>query len=252
MKICDIIAEVPYFKGLKEEVICSIVEYSFIKRLSKGEFLFFSYDICNRLYIIKEGLIEIFQMGEDGKKIIMHHALPGAILGDTILFNDGMYEADAQAIKDSELIAIEKRNLEDLIYTYPEIAIRMLSDFGKRIKRLKSFAAEIALNDVSKRIARLLLELVNNCKNGENPVILSNIPTQDEMAFRIGTVREVLCRGLHKLEKENLIKVKRGRIEIYDLRKLKESVSSDEENLFPITLPIKEIGRDNLFLGTKG
>lgn len=66
------------------------------------------------------------------------------------------------------------------------------------------------------------------------------------MAFRIGTVREVLCRGLHKLEKDNLIKVKRGKVVIYDIRKLKESISPDGENLFPITLPMKEIRSGDL------
>lgn len=158
-----------------------------------------------------------------------------------------MYEANAQAIRDSELITIEKTDLEDLIFTYPEIAIRMLADFGNRIKRLKNFAAEIALIDVTKRIKRLLLELVcNSCGNGENTIILSDIPTQDEMAFRIGTVREVLCMGLHKLEKDNLIKVKRGKVVIYDIRKLKESISPDGENLFPITLPMKEIRSEDL------
>jgi DNA-binding FadR family transcriptional regulator len=66
------------------------------------------------------------------------------------------------------------------------------------------------------------------------------MPTQDEMAYRIGTVREVLCRGLHKLEKDNLIKVKRGKILVNDINKLREMVSLEEdESLFPINLPMK-------------
>lgn len=242
MRNCDAIAVVPYFKGLKEEIICSILEYSFEKNLSRGEYLFTPYDVCNHLYIVKEGLIEIFQIGDDGKKIVLHHAGKGAFLGDTIIFNEGKYEAHAYALKDSGLLAIDKRSFEKLIYTYPEIGIRMLADFGTRIKKLKSFAAEIALNDVGKRIIRLLLELVGNERvNGDNTIILANIPTQDEMAFRIGTVREVLCRGLHKLEKENLIKVKRGKVIIYDINKLREMMPEEEESLFPITLPINRI-----------
>ena len=239
MDNCEALALIPYFKGLKEEIVCSILEYSSTKNLSKGEYLFLPSDVCAHLYIVKEGIVEIFQIGEDGKKIVLHHAGKGAFLGDTILFNEGKYEAHAYAIKDSELLAIEKKGFENLIYTYPEIGIRMLADFGKRIKKLKSFAAEIALNDVGKRIIRLLLELLEaQGVDGKNAVILTNIPTQDEMAFRIGTVREVICRGLHRLEKENLIKVKRGKVVIYDVDKMRELVPEEEESLFPIKLPM--------------
>lgn len=238
MDNCEALALIPYFRGLKEEIVCSILEYSATKNLSKGEYLFMPHDVCTHLYIIKEGSIEIFQIGEDGKKIILHHAGKGAFLADTILFNEGRYEAHAYALKNSELLAIDKNGFEQLIYTYPEIGIRMLADFGTRIKKLMSFAAEIALNDVGKRIIRLLLELVRDkVSDGKNAIILTDIPTQDEMAFRIGTVREVLCRGLHRLEKEKLIKVKRGKVIIYDLNKLREIVP-EEDSLFPIKLPM--------------
>jgi CRP-like cAMP-binding protein len=238
MENCEALAMIPYFKGLKDELICSILEHSTEKTLSKGGYLFLPYDVCTSLFIIKEGLIEIFQLGDDGKKIVLHHASKGAFLGDTILFNEGRYEAHAQAIKRSEVLAIDKKGFENLLYSYPEIGMRMLADFGTRIKRLKSFAAEIALNDVGKRIIRLLIELLEaQGVDGKNAAILTNIPTQDEMAFRIGTVREVLCRGLHRLERENLIKAKRGKIIIYDVNKLKEIVPEDE-SLFPIKLPM--------------
>lgn len=242
MDNCDALSRVPYFRGLREDVVCSILEYSFVKALPRGKYLFAADEICNHLYIIKGGLIEICQIGEDGKKIILHHAGEGAFLGDTILFDEGEYGADAYAVRDSELLAIEKKNFERLIYSHPEIGIRMLVDFGKRIKKLQSFAAEIALYDVRKRIIRLLLELVKvESVDSKNAIILGNVPTQDEMAFRIGTVREVLCRGLHKLEKDNLIRVKRGEITIYDINKLKNLIHEEEDSLFPITLPMNRL-----------
>jgi len=88
----------------------------------------------------------------------------------------------------------------------------------------------------------LIVELAEKeHRSSDSAIILSNIPTQDEMAFRIGTVREVLCRGLHKLEQENLIKVKRGKIIIYNLKKLKELAPLEEGTIFPITLPMIDL-----------
>lgn len=242
MDICETLYAVPYFRGLNEETICSVLEYSVVKNLAKGQSLFVAGETCEHLYIIEDGLIEIFRIGEEGKKIIMHHAGSGAFLGDTLLFNEGVYGANASALKASSLVAIEKKSFEKLIYAYPEIGIRMLADFGKRITKLQSFVAEIALHDVRKRIIKLLIELIGNPGiSSLNTITLTDIPTQDEMAYRIGTVREVFCRGLHKLEKEQLIKVKRGEIVILDISRLKHLISEeDEDSLFPIALPVKK------------
>lgn len=245
------IASLPFFRGLKNEVLKSFLEYSFVKKLPKGEYLFMADEICSHLYIIREGLLEIFFLGEGGKRIILHHATNGAFLGDTLLFNKGVYGAYAHALEDSQLFSIEKKSFEDLVHTYPEIGIRIVSDFGNRIERLKLLVAEISFTDVRKRILRMLLEILRSAKEGctsrvfienRNSIILTNVPTQDEMAYRIGTVREVLCKGLHKLEKDNLISVKRGNIIIKDINRLREMFSADEgnDNLFPMTLPIKK------------
>ncbi len=249
MKDCETLASFPFFEDLGEEIICFVLACSCHKSLPKGNYLFMADDICTHLYIIKEGLIEISQLSEEGKKIVLHHAARGAFLGDTILFNVGMYGAYAYTLEDSELLLIDKRSFEEIIHAYPEIGIRMLADFGERIEKLKSLVAEIALNDVRKRIVKLLLELVEGEKrgcvsrsffDGRNSIVLTKIPTQDQMAHRIGTVREVLCKGLHKLERDDLIKVRRGTIVIQDLRKLREMVFEEKrENLFPIMLPAK-------------
>lgn len=246
----EAISAVPFFRGMKSEVLNSFLEYSIVKKLPKGEYLFMADEICSHLYIIREGLLELFLLGEGGKRIILHHATNGALLGDTLLFNKGIYGAYAHALEDSQLFAIEKKSFEDLVRIYPEIGIRIVSDFGNRIERLKLLVAEISFTDVRKRILRMLLEILRSAKEGctsrvfidnRNSIILTNVPTQDEMAYRVGTVREVLCKGLHKLEKDNLISVKRGNIIIKDINRLREMFSADEgnDNLFPMILPIK-------------
>ncbi len=248
-KDCETLSSIPFFREMGEEITCFILEYASHKYLPKGQYLFMADEVCTNLYIVEEGLVEISQLSEEGKKIVLHHATRGAFLGDTILFNVGRYGAYAHSLEDSELLSIDKKSFEGIIHAYPEIGIKMLADFGERIERLKSLVAEVALNDVRKRIVRLLVELIEgekeNCVSRagvdyRNSVILRNVPTQDQMAHRIGTVREVLCKGLHKLERDRVIRVKRGQIEINDVRRLREMVFENKgDRLFPIMLPAK-------------
>jgi CRP/FNR family transcriptional regulator len=44
--------------------------------------------------------------------------------------------------------------------------------------------------------------------------------TQDDLAARVGTVREVVARSLKELENIGAIEVQRGRIKILDRKKL--------------------------------
>jgi CRP/FNR family cyclic AMP-dependent transcriptional regulator len=249
MKDSEAIASVPLFQGLNEEIICSLLDLSTLHHIPKGTCLFTAGNICAALFIVKKGMVEISRTGEDGKRIIVHHASTGALLGDTVLFNEGIYEADASTLEDTELFSIDKIGFEELIHSHPELGIRILSDFGKRIETLQAMVAEIALSGVKKRIIRLIFELIRVTKEGcisqvfienRNCIMLTNVPTQDEMACRIGTVREVLCRALHKLEKADLIRIRRGHIIIQDVRRLREEGYEEKEySLFPIMLPTR-------------
>lgn len=73
MENCEALAAVPYFRGLREEIVCSIIEFSIEKHLPKGRYLFMADDVCNHLFIIKKGLIEIFKIGT-GRKAFPYNA----------------------------------------------------------------------------------------------------------------------------------------------------------------------------------
>lgn len=226
---------VPYFRDLDEGCLKTIENNSTLKFFPKGSFVFQVEDRCTHLYIVKSGLIRIYINGEDGREITIHYVDNGKFLGDTILFNEEHYGANAAAIEDTELIVIENRSLEKIIHQYPEIGIRMLADFGHRLKRMMSLMGEMALSDVRKRLLRLLSELAKEHgvnKNGK--IILDRVTTQEEMAWRIGTTREVLCRELHRLEKEGVLAADRGKIVINDLNSLKERVPAHDDPIFPM------------------
>ncbi len=229
-----ILSEVQYFRGLDQEVLEFIEEHSKIKHYEKGSYLFHTEDKCEKLYIVKEGLIKVFLIGENGKEVTLHIVGSGKIMGDTILFNGEPYGANACALTDSELIIIENKTFERIISRYPEIGIRMLSDFGKRIKKMMMLVGEMVLNDVKTRLIRFVIELAQETGiKHDGKIVINTVLTQDEMASIIGTKREVLCRELHKLEKEKLLTVNRGKITIHDFVSLRKKVLEIRETVFP-------------------
>jgi CRP/FNR family transcriptional regulator len=71
------------------------------------------------------------------------------------------------------------------------------------------------------RLARLLLEQAQAAEQGRRPAAL----TQEEMAARLGSVREVVGRTLRSLAADGIITVDRHRIMVVDRARLEEEAA---------------------------
>lgn len=85
--------------------------------------------------------------------------------------------------------------------------------------RASQILEEIAFQPVAGRLAHLLLTQFEE-RTGET---LTRDLTLDEMAARIGTTREMVCRQLYKLADEGMIQINRTELKITDLKMLNET-----------------------------
>ena len=77
---------------------------------------------------------------------------------------------------------------------------------------------ELSFYQVTKRLARLINKLPAEQLQGSKDDRL----TQDDLAARLGTVREVVARSLKELERSGAIDVNRGQIKIVNDDRLVE------------------------------
>ena len=77
---------------------------------------------------------------------------------------------------------------------------------------------ELSFYQVTTRLARLIANLPETQLLGESGIRL----TRDDMAARLGTVREVVARSLKELERSGAIQVSRRKIKIVDRDRLCE------------------------------
>jgi len=80
---------------------------------------------------------------------------------------------------------------------------------------------DLGLRSVQARVAHTLLAHAE-LKNGQLVVPRQAWTTFDEMATRLGTVRDVLSRTFSILEAEGILRMERSRIIILDSQKLLE------------------------------
>jgi CRP/FNR family transcriptional regulator len=79
-------------------------------------------------------------------------------------------------------------------------------------------ASEMAFYQVTHRLARLISQLPGEELGGEGTPHL----TQEQLAARLGTVREVVARSLRELERSGAIRTVNRRITIADSSRLEQ------------------------------
>ena len=117
--------------------------------------------------------------------------------------------------------AIEGAALVDLSRRYPALALACLEHLSARILYYVQLVEDLGLRSVQSRIAHTLLNHAE-LRDGVLIVPRRSWTTLDEMATRLGTVRDVLSRSLNVLETEGILHLERSQIVILDPQKLLE------------------------------
>ncbi len=209
----------PYFSALPtkdlERIRKGAVDFSF----SQGEILFLEGESCRGLYLVKSGRIRIFKSSPEGREQVLLIAKAGDTFNDVPVFDGGPNPASAAALEASVVYLIPKGVLLSLIADCPP-ALAILKLFAARLRHLTSVVEDLSFRSVVSRMARLLLELAV-VDGGTIPVPRL---TQDEMAARVGSVRDVIGRALKALEGAGAIRMEGHRVYVIDTGKLKKMV----------------------------
>jgi CRP-like cAMP-binding protein len=88
-------------------------------------------------------------------------------------------------------------------------------------------AADLALRSVPARLGRLLLDEVTRAARKTSEGVEVTLPgTRDDVAARIGTVREPPSRALAALARRGVVTVRGRRVVVRDLGRLEEAAGS--------------------------
>jgi CRP/FNR family transcriptional regulator len=176
---------------------------------------------------VGEGRVKIFRTGAQGREQVLHVEGPGATLEEVPLFDRAGYVASAAAQTDALLLWLSRREIEALCRRHPEVALAIIATMARRIRAFAGLAADLALRSVPARLGRLLLDEVTRAGRKTSEGVEVTLPgTRDDVAARIGTVREPLSRALAALARRGVVTVRGRRVVVRDLGRLEEAAGS--------------------------
>jgi len=221
-KIKSTLRDIPLFSELSIEQLRKISSFSKIKRFTKNEIIFNENNAYVGFYILLKGTVKVYKISSKGKESVVHIIKPLAAFADIPLFEGGNYPVSAEALEESLALLIPKEQFLELIHNEPEISLKMLAGFAKRLKSLINQLEDISSNEVPNRLAKYLLReiKISGTENLPEPFIKLSVP-KSTVASYIGTITETLSRVFKKLQNEKIIRVSGKKIFITDLKKLK-------------------------------
>ena len=178
-----------------------------------------------RLYVIAEGSVRAYRESLDGREQVIHVERAGATVAEVPMFDDGAYPSTVAADEDSIILFIDKRDFRNLCLSHPAIALAALKILAIRLRKCAALVEDLSLHEVDQRLARLLLsEARSRGRRTEKGIELDLVLSNQQIAARIGTVREVVSRALSRLQQNELISVSGRRVTVIDEEALKAFV----------------------------
>ncbi len=210
------LSENRYLWGLEERILAELADHTSLLSYEGEEIIFLEGQPCQGLYILEAGMVKIFKYSPTGREMIINMLEGGESFNEVPVFDGGDNPVNVAAVLDTRVWLIEAEALREVIVQHPRAAQQIIINLSQNLRMLVGKVAELSFYPVTARLARLLRELSPAQLAGDGPERM----TQDELAARIGTVREVVSRSLKELESCGVIKVERGRIQILDEEKL--------------------------------
>ncbi len=192
-----------------EKELIDFIESKEPKNIPADSFLLHEQSYIKEVPIVLNGRIKVRKMDDSGKEIILYHINPGesCILSITSCINDKPSNAEAVTETDSEIITVNAREVNEWMDLYKSWRTFVMKLYYARLDELLSLVDLVAFKQID---FRLYDKLKSYQKLQGNEVKI----THQQLAYELGTAREVVSRLLKQLEKKNLIKLERGVIKI--------------------------------------
>lgn len=207
----------PLFSELDEQTLRALADRAIERKLSRDEILFVAGDEARGLYVIVEGALRAFRESVDGREQVIHIERAPSSIAEVPVFDDGVYPSTVAAEEETTVLFIDKKDVRRLCLEHPQISLAALKVLSARLRRCAALVEELSLREVGQRLARFLLaEARTKGERTERGFSMDITLTNQQIATRIGSVREVVSRAFTRLQHEGLISVQGRHLEIHN------------------------------------
>ena len=207
----NFLCKFPLFKELDEAQLYNLSERVQCRNFPRNAVVITEGEYSNSLYLIISGKVKVYVTDADGREVILNFQSSGEYFGEIALLDEQPRSASVKTVQASRLGMISKADFTDFLNLYPELAMKIMQQFTKRLRSMTDDIKSLALLDVYNRVTRALTNL-SRCQNGRQ--VVTERLTHQDLANIVGASREMVTKIMKGLNTGGYIKIENHTIVI--------------------------------------
>jgi CRP/FNR family cyclic AMP-dependent transcriptional regulator len=199
--------DIPNLSAAETETLMSLAT---VRSYPKHAVIINEGDKADSVFFVLSGRVKVYLSNEQGREVVIGSLGPGDYFGEMSL-EPGSRSASVMTLESARFAIVPIADFRTFLTGHPDF---MLALIGKLIRRTRTLARNVkalALLDVYGRLAQLLQEMARQ----EGDVwVIDEALTQQEIAARIGSSREMISRIFKDLVAGGYLTINRHHIEI--------------------------------------
>jgi CRP-like cAMP-binding protein len=171
--------------------------------LDPGEVLFRENDQADRIYSVERGGITLSRQGPNEKDIAIAQVGQGALFGELAVFDNEQRSTTATATMNTQVIAIERSHMLDIIHNDPQKLDQLLKHFTHMIRETEHLSMVQQLAPQTSRVSFALEQLWHSAKTEEEPSATRTLKIDTKQIAKRAQVRESEVRRVLEMRRAN-------------------------------------------------
>lgn len=208
----------PVFASLVQKDRNFLIKLGNSRKFQKGEFIVQQGDIWPTLFMVLEGRVVAQKNSQEGRNLIVTNLVSGDLFWGLAFFEeDAPMPVTLGVTEAAQLFLWKRADFLPFILNHGQVSWELSRLMVQRMTQASEIIETLAFQPVAGRLARFLVGI---SPEDNSPVARSL--TLDEIAARVGSTREVVCRFLQRFASDGLIDITRTEFVINNSDGLRE------------------------------
>jgi CRP/FNR family transcriptional regulator len=148
----------------------------------------------------------LYRISPQGREFIVKVVEEEETFNEVPVFDGRENPVNAAVLEESDIWEISAHTIRRMMNNHPDMCHGVVLNLSQNLRNLMDMVEQLLFYQVTHRLARLLCQLSVEQQQASL--------TQQQLAARLGTVREVVARSLRQLQRSGAIQTRRGRVEV--------------------------------------
>ncbi len=215
----------PFLDQLQPSTVAWLESHADARSLRPGDVLFSEGNAPLGLFLIKGGLLRIERLASSGQRQVLTLAGRGDTIGEMALLDGSPRSATAVAMQRSNLLFIDKRDIDYALQAFPDIPLAIARCLADRLKALTDQFVEVTTGTALSRTASRVAQMVDPMVQSGRFEIEVRV-SQAELAAWAGLSREGIVGALRELRARGVVETSRRQLTVLDVAELRRLIRS--------------------------